>query len=183
MQMFINFLFFQIAWFACVLGAANNLPWIGPLVVGLIVIYHLGRVAAAGPELQLIGSAAVIGAVFDSLLAASGWVSYPSGQWHTALAPYWIVAMWIGFATTLNVSLGWLKGRYWLATLFGAVGGPLAYLAGAKLGGITLVSSEAALIALALGWATIMPLLMYLAARLDGTQAELQSGALAPAAE
>ncbi|MGB5202220.1 MAG: DUF2878 domain-containing protein, partial [Sedimenticolaceae bacterium] len=103
--------------------------------------------------------------------------------WHAALAPYWIVAMWMGFATTLNVSLGWLKGRYWLAALFGAVGGPLAYLAGAKLGGITLISSEAALTALALGWATIMPLLMYLAARLDGTQADLQSGALAPAAE
>jgi len=183
MQMFINFLFFQIAWFACVLGAANNLPWVGPLVVGLIVIYHLGRVPTAGPELQLIGSAAVVGAVFDSLLAASGWVSYPSGQWHAALAPYWIIAMWIGFATTLNVSLGWLKRRYWLATLFGAVGGPLAYLAGAKLGGITLVSSEAALMALALGWAAIMPLLVYLAARLDGTQTDLQAGALAPAAE
>ena len=183
MQMFINFLFFQIAWFACVLGAANNLPWVGPLVVALIVIYHVGRVPSAGPELQLIGSAAVIGAVFDSLLAASGWVRYPSGQWHVAFAPYWIVAMWVGFATTLNVSLGWLKRRYWLATLFGAVGGPLAYLAGAKLGGITLVSSEAALIALGLGWAAIMPLLIYLAARLDGTQADLQAGTLAPAAE
>jgi hypothetical protein len=174
---------FQIAWFACVLGAANNLPWIGPLVVGLIVIYHLARVPNAGPELQLIASAAVIGAAFDSLLVASGWVSYPSGQWHAALAPYWIVAMWIGFATTLNVSLGWLKGRYWLATLFGAAGGPLAYLAGAKLGGITLVSSEAALIALALGWAAIMPLLTYLAARLDGTRVTMRSAALAPAAE
>lgn len=183
MQIFVNFLLFQIAWFACVLGAANNLPWIGPLVVGLIVIYHVRRVPSAGPELQLIGSAAVIGAVFDSLLAASGWVSYPSGQWHAALAPYWIVAMWIGFATTLNVSLSWLKRRYWLATLFGAVGGPLAYLAGAKLGGITLVSSEAALIALAVGWAAITPLLTYLASRLDGTRVELQPGALAPAAE
>ena len=50
MQMFINFLLFQIAWFACVLGAANNLPWVGPLVVGLIVIYHLRARAFRWPR-------------------------------------------------------------------------------------------------------------------------------------
>ena len=120
--------------------------------------------ANAPPATAAADAAAVTKAVDDiadvnaaGVLVASGWVSYPSGQWHAALAPYWIVAMWIGFATTLNVSLGWLKGRYWLATLFGAAGGPLAYLAGAKLGGITLVSSDAAPLALALGWAAIMP--------------------------
>ena len=29
MPMFANFLAFQIGWFACVLGGAHDLPWVG----------------------------------------------------------------------------------------------------------------------------------------------------------
>jgi hypothetical protein len=46
--------------------------------------------------------------------------------------------MWIAFATTLNVSMRWLRGRPELALLFGAVGGPLAFYAGERLGAVTV---------------------------------------------
>jgi hypothetical protein len=72
------------------------------------------------------------------------------------------------FATTLNVSLRWLRGRPLLGALLGAVGGPLAYLAGAKLGGIELLEPALALSALAAGWALLLPLLQRLATELDG---------------
>jgi len=166
----INFLFFQIAWFACVLGGAYLVPWVGPLVVALVVGYHLQRAKAPGPEALLLTAAAVIGAVFDSGLVATGWLQYPSGQWHALLAPYWIVAMWVAFATTLNVSLDWLKGRPWLSVVFGAVGGPLAYIAGAKLGGVSLVEPVLALSALGVGWAVMTPLLVALSVHLNGWQ-------------
>jgi hypothetical protein len=112
--------------------------------------------------------AAVIGSVFDSLLVSTGWLSYPSGQWAEFIAPYWIIAMWVAFATTLNVSLNWLKHRPMVAAFFGAVGGPLAYYAGTKLGGVTFDMPVAAIAALAIGWALIMPILTALATRLDG---------------
>ena len=47
-------------------------------------------------------------------------------------------------------------------------GGPASYLAGQKLGGIVLNNEFAALLALAIGWAVIMPILIRLAENLDG---------------
>lgn len=158
----------QAGWFACVIGAANGMPWIGLFAVVLIVAIHLRLARRVGPELRLILSAVVIGLVADSLLVLAGLVRYPSGNWIEGLAPYWILAMWGLFATTLNVSMKWLRNRELLAVLFGAVGGPLAYLAGEKLGAITFVQPPYALVALALIWAFAMPLLVRLAVRMDG---------------
>jgi hypothetical protein len=76
--------------------------------------------------------------------------------------------MWMLFATTLNVSMRWLRGKPWLAALFGLAGGPTTYLTGEKLGGIVLSNQPAALVALAIGWAIMMPMLMWLSETLDG---------------
>ena len=183
MKMFANFLLFQLAWFACVLGAANGLPWAGPAVVATVAIVHLRSVPEPRAETMLLVSAAMVGTVFDSLLVSTGWLTYPSGQWVGYIAPYWIIAMWVAFATTLNVSLNWLKRKPVMAAVFGAVGGPLAYFAGAKLGAVTFNAPLAAMAALAIGWALIMPLLMSLATRLDGWRPGVGGRALATAQE
>jgi hypothetical protein len=144
------------------------MPWIGPLVVLALAAMHLRLAKRPGSEILLMISAVVIGLVADSLLVASGLVSYSSGIWIDGMAPYWILAMWAMFATTLNVSMKWLRNRNALSAAFGAVGGPLAYLAGEKLGAITFEEPVFAMIALAIIWALAMPLLMVLATRLDG---------------
>jgi hypothetical protein len=77
--------------------------------------------------------------------------------------------MWLLFATTLNVSLRWLKHRPLLAAALGAVAGPAAYFAGYKLGGVQIPEFTTTMTALALGWAVFMPFLMLLSKRLDGT--------------
>ena len=170
MKLLLNFAAFQIGWFACVLGAANGLPWLGPVVVAAVVALHLALVRRPLPELYLLLAAMLIGLVLDSLLLATGWLRYSAGLWLPGLAPYWIVSMWALFATTLNVSMGWMRGRPVLTVLMGAVGGPLSYLAGEKLGAIELTQPIAALAALSLAWAMAMPLLMWLAARFDGVR-------------
>jgi len=168
MKLMLNFVAFQLGWFACVLGAANALPWLGPVVVAAVVSLHLAMASRPLPELYLVLAAMLLGLVVDSLLLATGWLNYSVGLWLPGFAPYWIVAMWALFATTLNVSMGWMRGRPVLTVLMGAVGGPLSYLAGEKLGAIELTHPIPALAALALAWAVAMPLLMWLAARLDG---------------
>lgn len=161
----------EAGWLACVSGAANGMPWIGPLVVLGLVAIHLRLSRRPGPEFRLIVSAVLIGLVADSLLVFSGLVSYSAGIWVEGLAPYWILAMWALFATTMNVSMKWLRGRQTLAALLGAIGGPLAYLAGEKLGAISLNQPVLALVALAVIWAIAMPLLVRLATRMDGVSA------------
>ena len=168
MLFILNFAAAQLGWLGSVLGGAQQMPWIGPVaaVIALSIHFHFAKRPAN--EFILIMSCAAIGAAFDSMLVAAGWVQYYSGQFSDVMAPYWIITMWMLFATTLNVSLKWLRGRVKLAAFFGFLGGPLAYLGGEKLGGIDLVNQYAALAALGIGWAVMMPILMWLSEMFDG---------------
>ena len=169
MKLAINFFAFQIGWFASVLGAANAMPWLGPVVLIFVLAIHFSMTDRPAQEALLVLACAAIGIWFDSIFVAAGWIAYPSGQWHAMLAPYWIVTMWMLFATTINVSMSWLKGRLLLATATGAVAGPLSYVAGQKLGGLEFVQPVFAIVGLGVGWAIALPLVVALAVRLDAT--------------
>ena len=76
--------------------------------------------------------------------------------------------MWINFALTLNGSMRWLHGRYLLAAVLGAIGGPLAYVAGVKLGAAALLASSTLVYgALAVVWAGAVPLLVWVTDRVN----------------
>jgi len=164
----LNFVVFQIGWFSSVYGGAQQMPWLGPIAVAVALTIHFRTAHRPSQELILILSCALIGCLFDSALVALGWVQYASGVFNELAAPYWIITMWMLFATTLNVSLRWLRNKYRLAVLFGLLGGPTTYYAGQKLGGIILVDQVAALTALAIGWAILMPVLLRLSESFDG---------------
>ena len=67
----------------------------------------------------------------------------------------------------LNYSMGWLKSSLVLASVMGAIFGPLSYLAGERLGAIQLVDTRSSILALAVIWAVVMPTLVHAAARFD----------------
>jgi len=163
-----NVLLSQLGWFACVLGAAQGLPWIGVLAATLVIAWHLLRAAKPRRELWLIVSAAVLGALFETILVQTGLVRFGNGMLLEGAAPYWMVALWAIFATTLNVSLRSLRPRLWLAAALGAMGGPAAYYSGARLGALEFMSAGTALTVIAAGWAIFVPMLFGAARHLDG---------------
>ena len=165
--MVVNFVLFQCAWFACVIAAARGQTWWGLLaVLAALAVYVLN--APRRPQaLLLVVVVTLIGLVWDSVVLATGWLHYQRDWMSSALAPAWIIAMWSLFATLLNVSLRWLRGRWWLAAAFGLIGGPLAYLGGARLGAVTLLLPMNALLLQGVGWAVLTPLLIELARRYD----------------
>jgi hypothetical protein len=167
-DLILNVVAFQVGWFSCVLGAAHELPWAGTAIAAAISVAHVARAARPAQEAKLILATVLIGALWDSSLAALGWLSFVSGVLIDATAPHWILGMYALFATTLNISLNWLKGRWLIAALLGAAAGPLSYWAGARLGAVVLLDQVPALVALGIGWAVMMPLLMALASRYDG---------------
>ena len=168
MALVVNFFLFQIGWFACVLGGAHGQPWAGTAVAVAIVAWHLARAAYPSTEIKLVLLAALIGGVWDSALVALGWIAYPSGTLIANTAPHWIVAMWMLFATTLNVSLRWLKQHAFPAILLGAVVGPFAHYAGEMLGALKFIEWQTAIAAQAIGWGMLLPLLVMLSNRFDG---------------
>ena len=173
MKLFLNFILFQAGWLTTVIGAANGWPELGVVAAGVAIIAHLWLAADYGRELALLMLAGVIGALFDSALVQTGWLIYPNGFILPDTAPYWIVCLWLLFATTLNVSMRWLRGRVAIAMLFGAIGGPMSYLAGTRLGALEFTETAPALISLGIGWAVMTPVLVWLASRLDGIQPQV----------
>jgi len=156
---------FEAAWFAGVLGAARGEAHLGMAVVAAAIALNLWMSARRRHELALLAVAIVLGVVFDGALARSGWVVYADSALQPAWPPAWIVAQWALFATLLCGPLRWLHGRLPLAALLGALGGPMAYLGGERLGAINFVERGPALAFLAVGWAMATPLLLHLARR------------------
>lgn len=163
-----NFVVFQAAWFAAVLGAAHHMPLWGTACVIAAIAWHLRVSARPAQEAKLIGLACGIGFVVESAVAMQGHVSYPSGQPVAWLAPYWMVALWGELAIALNVTMRWMKRRLWLAAVLGAIAGPMAFASGVRLGGAQFVDTVPALAMLACAWGVLMPLLMWLSNRFDG---------------
>lgn len=176
MNMFVNIIAFKIGWISSVVGVANGMPLLGPIVILAAIAIHLVAVREPASELRLILMTAVIGAGVDSIMISAGWLSYPSGTLLVGFSPYWIVAMWMLFATTFNVSFRWLQSRMFLAVVLGAVSGPLSYYFGAKFGAVTLNDVSTSMIALAIGWGALMPVLLILAKRLDGASVPVEAG-------
>jgi hypothetical protein len=149
-----NFVGYQVAWFAVIIGAAQGFAWAGALVALLVAAVH-GLRHRQAIEWKLMALAVLIGLLVDSTLAITGQVRFAEA-WPQNLAPYWMLSLWIAFATTLNHSLRWLMHRPVAAALAGAIGGPLAYVAGAKLGALVIVTPSTTLPLIAMLWTPAM---------------------------
>ncbi len=167
-RLLMNFVLFEAAWFACVIGASHDglAVMAGTGAALLAVALHVALSEQPIAELELAMAAALIGLAWETLLIQIGVVAVPHGELFAGVAPPWIVAMWALFATTLNYSLGWLRGRWTLAAALGAIAGPLSYWAGVRMGALQFIDPVKAVIALAIGWGVATPLLLGLARRL-----------------
>lgn len=162
-----NLVMFQLGWFFCAYGAAHDMPWLAFLVLPPIVIWHLSHARQQRQEARLMLAMMLMGLVLDQSLLSMGMLSFPDSGLPRGWLPPWMLMLWLLFATTLNVSLRWTRASLGLRVLLGAVGGPMAYLAGEHLGAIRL-PHEASVVAIAFAWAVAFPLSILLASRYDG---------------
>lgn len=159
----INVVLFQAAWFAAVLGAARGMLWLGPLSMIPVLAVHLALQENRGGEAKLLLAAGLLGFLYDTTFVAGGVFTPLQHLFPRPFSPPWMICLWLNFAATLNVSLVWLRGRYLLAVLFGAAGGPLAYYGGARLGATEALPTTTGILLLAIGWGIMTPLLVWLA--------------------
>lgn len=161
-----NFVGFQIGWFACVLGAAHGYWGLGPVVVALILLIQLSVVSNSASEIRLVLVSLILGYVFDSSLIHMGLFSLNANVLEPWGSSPWMAAMWVNFALTLRHSMSWLRGRYFLGAALGAISGPFAYLAGARLGAMEILTGPLSFgLALGSSWAAAVPLLIWVSWR------------------
>ncbi|MGB7389098.1 DUF2878 domain-containing protein [Pseudomonas neustonica] len=149
-----NALLFQAAWFACVMGGTSW--WL--LIPAAALLIHFIWISSWAAEGKLVVSVALVGAAIDSFLLQLGVFDFASTD---TLVPIWLVLLWALLATTLNHCLAWTAKPIWLASILGAISGPLSYFTGSALNDsvmLPLGTQHTALI-LAPIWALIFPLL------------------------
>ncbi len=153
---------FYISWAACLFGANHGAPIIGPVVVLGLLTLHLSLTRNRKQDALLILFVGLIGSAIETALILVRLYAFtgPSLLW---ICPVWMTALWMSFGATLNHSMRWLHGHYGRAAVLGAIGGPLSYYAGVRLGALTFLSTlEFTLSVLAISWALIVPSLIFL---------------------
>jgi hypothetical protein len=162
----INLISFQGVWFATILGAANENLWYGLVALSCFVLLHHFLSATAKTDFRLATLAILLGMIVETGFIQTGILSYTYSIPSTQFAPIWILILWANLALTLNGCLRWLHGRYLLAALLGAIGGPLTYFGGIKLGAATTdLPMSISLGSIAVIYAFTTPLLLLLARR------------------
>ncbi len=167
----LNFVLYQIGWFACVLGAAYAAPWLGISVALSLVAIHLWLATDRLNQFKLLIAATCVGLVVDSILLTLGVYQFPSGMLVAWLPPLWMSVLWMQFATTFQYCLNWLSGHYVVSAVFGFVGAPLVFLAGQRLGAVSFLPPLGVnLMLLAVLWGVAIPVLIYMSDRIHAAQ-------------
>lgn len=156
-----NVVLYQVGWFGCVLAAAAGWPMFAMLSALASAAVHLALAKNRRLEASLLLVSGLTGLVVDTVTVQMGILSFPAPLGLVGMAPLWVVALWMQFGMTLRFCFSWLSGRYLLAAVLGFFGGPLSFLAGARLGAVE-VGEPFAVNLLLLGalWSAALPLLV-----------------------
>jgi hypothetical protein len=169
MNVWANFIGYQLVWFAVVGTATGSRPWLGLAAAAVFMLIQMALSERRALDVRLLIVALAFGVAIDGSLSALGWIRYaaPAPALPPGGAPLWILALWASFALTLTRSMAWLAPHPKWTALFGAVGGPLAYWSASR--GFHAVQFAApiyrAIAGLALGWAIAVTVLFYLVRR------------------
>ncbi|PLX72383.1 MAG: DUF2878 domain-containing protein [Desulfuromonas sp.] len=167
----INISIYQAGWFFCVLGAVWGYPLIGAISALSLCGLHLLLVGSWKSEIRLMLIACLLGVIVDSLQQAIGIFTFKKDPAWPLWLPLWVFVIWAQFATLFHFSLYWLQNRPLLAALFGAIGGPLAYGAGIRLGAATLGPEPAlSILSLAVVWSIVTPVLCRISHTIDARE-------------
>lgn len=163
-QTIINAVLFQALWFACVLGGAAQTLWPALIAGAVMIIWQSLPNNRHANDRLLVVAAMILGLIIDTCWTLFGAMQFAHHAPLGGLAPAWIIVMWVGFALTINHSMAWLRKHPLLPALMGFIGGPMAYLAGRKLGAVEYLIDPLILsLLLGIAWAISLTILVKLA--------------------
>jgi hypothetical protein len=158
---------FQAAWWATILSAAAGRPLVAAAASAIPLGLHLALFDRSAAERRLVAATAAVGALLETANALLGFTRFDPPPLGLPLAPAWMLLQWALLGAVLRHSFGWIRGRYALAALLGAVAAPLSYAGGERLGALSLGGTPA-LAAVAVEYALALPALAWAARRAEG---------------
>jgi len=164
-------LLFNVGWFACILASRFDVPLAAWGVVGAIAALHLVLTGARFRRSEALSAVVItaLGAGLDTAMLAAGVLRFDGSSEPSVTFVLWIGAFWLNFALLLGVALRWLRGRWWLSVILGAVSAPGTYYAGELLGALEIGqvmgdTKRNAMIAIGVEWAIALPVVVAISA-------------------
>lgn len=153
----LNFLLFQSIWFVGILGQA---PFAWLLV--LLLAVHLLLTDDLKSELWIMLPSAAIGVMVDVILTLTGVFIFDPAPSLLPI-PFWLVAIWLGFAATFRHSMRYLMDKPAIAIGAAVFAAPLSYVAGMRLGAVSFGLGElSTAVVIGLLWAGLMAIFIRL---------------------
>jgi hypothetical protein len=130
----LNAALFQVGWFCCILGSTFD----ALLATAFFMSVHLGLVKARTKEFIFVLQIALAGFSLDYMLFSMGYIKLSmDGSF-----PWFMLCLWVLFASTLNWSYNYLVSKPSIAIISGIVA-PLSYFAAQRMGKVEYLKSTA----------------------------------------
>ena len=158
------FLGYKVVWLICVLGGGvYGYPFFASLPMLLWVVLWVLNSEKRRAVFVLTCFSLFYGTCWDSIFTISGVMIFsPTAQTGTPL-PLWMMMLWLGFGAIFRQCFASFHSKKYALCAIGAIGGPMAYLGGAKMEAMTIgVSKNLFVVAIGLEWAIALPLFMWL---------------------
>ncbi len=157
-RLLVNFILFQIGWFACLL---IDSAWLYFIMAVLLLVHFLWVVPKLKifSELSLLIKVLFVGLCLEIFYLQVGVLVQANAS---SFPPVWLLFIWVLFATTFAHSLLWLRNQLYVAAAFAAIAAPLSYYAGVQLNMSMSFHSNVLFSVgmIAVSWAIVFPLVL-----------------------
>ena len=145
---------FKLVWLSCVLGEIylNSIFgfFVGIFFLTVFLFFQIKKLAT----IKIILFFSITGYFFDSFISFFN-LYVINAQTNFLFLPLWFLILWPCFSCLLIDVLSFLKNKFFLAVILGAIFGPLSYYAGLSTG-LATVSNNLVFILISLFWSLIM---------------------------
>ena len=165
----LNFFIFYITWWSILISNWKNQAAIGWSVFIIAMAIHFFYVSInKNKDLKEVLIIAALGLILDTLLAATGILTF-NHSYSTIFPPFWLVGIWLLFATTISYSFTLLRNKIPAQVIVGGFFAPVSYITGSKFGLLSLYNHFPIYYAIhGACWLVFFPLCFYISKKLKG---------------
>lgn len=135
MNIFAQFVFFQIGYFLALFSAVYNWSyWTLGYSFLLLLLHFMIESNQRKQELLFLMVVFPVGVLSDLIFDVLGVYTFLTPKNFLGFAPEWLIGLWLIFPPLFGRSLRWMRNRLQIAFLFGFIFSPLSYRFGANIG-------------------------------------------------
>lgn len=162
----IHSIFYNLAWLAAILLAAQNEGAYATLVIlTTVTLQTLWQYTVAKQTTGLwlfMLLFLILGTAVDTTLMNAGIIQFPGNTFGNHVSPPWMSALWLSFSITFYSTLQYLFERYLVVAMLSFFAFPIAYSLGVRLGAANFPHGYMSSMIVGIIWAALFPFTLWL---------------------